>query len=82
MASAYSPAAVPAAANEPVSSFVRSTNTNPSAVAGTRARMAVANSRREPDTRRTVSTRPRLRPAPRYAKGFGEARIHAVRSAS
>src|SRR5262249_21857636 len=45
----------------------------------TRARIAVANRRREPGTRSTSSTRPSLRPRTPATKGFGQHRIREVR---
>src|SRR5262245_9856359 len=77
-ASAYSPAATPAAANEPVSSFVRSTNTSPSAVTGTRATIDATNTRAEPGTRRTASTRSSVAGRATRVERFGHRRIGTI----
>jgi hypothetical protein len=55
-ASAFPPDARPAAAKEPVSSFVRSTSTSDSAVAGARPTIDAKNSRAESPPRRTSNT--------------------------
>ena len=86
-ASAFRPATSPPAANEPVSSRVRSTSTRPIAAPGTRPTIEAPNSHTKPGARSTAPSgtrgvataaadmRPSLRAAAAGTKRFGQDRI-------
>ena len=81
LASACAPDATPAAAKEPVSSFVRSTNTSDSAVAGARPTSDATNSRAESAPAQQVQQRAQTRPAlPRRGLGGVELALHDVQA--